>query len=79
MTDKDDMPFEAAMQELESIISALERGELPLEQAVEKYRRAEHLRKVCRRKLEEAELVVRTAVKDTEGERLESFPTESAE
>lgn len=71
------MTFESALAELERIVAGLERGELPLEESVNQYKRAEMLRAFCAKKLEEAELAV-TAVTGTPGaEKGTPFPTES--
>lgn len=52
------MGFEEAIEELEGIVEALEDGELPLEEAMERFERGLGLVSVCRGKLERAELRV---------------------
>ena len=52
------MSFEAAMAELESIVRAMESGELPLEKAMGDYTRGAALRAHCAAKLEAAKLKV---------------------
>ncbi len=47
--------YEAAMQELEQLVSRLESGELPLEQLLTGYQRGAELLKYCRDKLEAVE------------------------
>jgi exodeoxyribonuclease VII small subunit len=49
------MPFEAALAELERIVTDLERGEVPLEQSVEMYERGERLKARCESLLRQAE------------------------
>jgi exodeoxyribonuclease VII small subunit len=49
------MPFEAALAELERIVTDLERGEVPLEQSVEMYERGERLKARCETLLRQAE------------------------
>jgi len=47
--------YEAALQELEQLVSRLESGELPLEQLLTGYQRGAELLKFCRDKLEAVE------------------------
>lgn len=49
------MPFEAALAELERIVTDLERGEVPLEQSVAMYERGERLKARCEALLRQAE------------------------
>jgi exodeoxyribonuclease VII small subunit len=49
------MPFEAALAELERIVTDLERGEVPLEKSVEMYERGEKLKARCEALLRQAE------------------------
>jgi len=50
--------FEAAMQELETIVQSLERGELKLEQSLQLFERGVALARQCRQSLQSAELKV---------------------
>lgn len=71
---KSDAPaptFEAALAELESIISSMEGGELPLEQSLTLYRRGTELLQYCQRTLEDAQQQVRIL---TENNTLQNFP-----
>jgi exodeoxyribonuclease VII small subunit len=54
----EDMSFEELMNTLESVVQALEGGELALEEAVKKYEEGVHLSKACQSKLESAEKVL---------------------
>lgn len=63
--------FEAALAELESIISSMEGGELPLEQSLTLYRRGTELLQFCQRTLEDAQQQVRVL---TENNTLQNFP-----
>jgi len=47
--------FEAAINELESIVKKLEDGDLPLEKSLELYERGVRLSRFCHARLEEAE------------------------
>ncbi len=51
----DSMTFEAALKELEQIVSRLERGEVPLAELIVIYERGDALRKHCDALLRQAE------------------------
>lgn len=52
-----DMPsFEAALRELESIVSRLERGQAELEESITLYERGQRLKIYCEEKLKDASL-----------------------
>jgi exodeoxyribonuclease VII small subunit len=51
----DDLSFEAAVAELESIVEHIEAGELPLEVSMQRHRRGRALVQRCRSMLEVAE------------------------
>jgi len=53
------MPYESAFTELESIVSALETGEHPLEEALALYERGQLLARYCTNLLDKAELKVK--------------------
>ena len=60
MADQDPQPvegmtFEAALKELEQIVSRLERGEVPLAESIVIYERGDALRKHCDALLRQAE------------------------
>ena len=61
------MSFEDALAELETIVRAMESGELPLEQAMGDYTRGAALRAHCAKKLEEAKLKVEKITKENDG------------
>lgn len=50
--------FEAAMQELETIVQSLEHGELKLEESLRLFERGTQLAQQCRQALQSAELKV---------------------
>ena len=52
------LPFEAALAELESIVDKLEKGATPLEESIKIYERGEALKAHCDRLLREAEMRV---------------------
>jgi exodeoxyribonuclease VII small subunit len=53
-----ELPFEAAMSELEKIVSGLENGSLGLEESIAAYERGVALRLHCESKLKDAQLRV---------------------
>jgi exodeoxyribonuclease VII small subunit len=68
----DDLKYEQALAELESIVAALESGEQSLEEALVRFERGQALIKRCARLLEEADLKVQTLL----GEGLTAFEAE---
>ncbi|WP_372425980.1 exodeoxyribonuclease VII small subunit [Salinarimonas chemoclinalis] len=54
-TDIAQMPFEAALAELEEIVRKLEQGSVPLEESIRVYERGEALKKHCETLLKSAE------------------------
>ncbi|MDH3665606.1 MAG: exodeoxyribonuclease VII small subunit [Paracoccaceae bacterium] len=80
MTEKkiEDMTFEEAMDALDTVVRALEGGEVPLEKSIALYERGDALKKHCEAKLGEAELKVEkiTAGADGTATDTEPFKTE---
>ncbi len=66
-TDVTKMPFERAIEELESIIKRLEEGKVPLEESVAIYERGELLKKRCEELLRAAEARVEKITLDAGG------------
>lgn len=64
----DEMAFGEALAELESIVGALERGDLDLERSMERYERGVALLKALQAKLADAEQRVTVLVGELEGE-----------
>jgi len=62
------VPFEEALQKLESIVEGMESGDLPLENLLAKYEEGVKLAKVCQDKLAEAELRIQQLEKTAAGE-----------
>jgi exodeoxyribonuclease VII small subunit len=59
MTQKEPvLTFEAAMERLEALISAMETGDIPLADMVSKFEEGSKLLKTCQAQLEEAELTI---------------------
>jgi exodeoxyribonuclease VII small subunit len=66
-TDVKKMPFERAIEELESIVKRLEEGKVPLEESVTIYERGEVLKKRCEDLLRQAEARVEKITLDASG------------
>jgi exodeoxyribonuclease VII small subunit len=69
------MTFEQAMMALEQVVSALEKGEVPLDQSIALYQRGADLRAHCAAKLREAEEKVEL-IRVAEGRAVGTTPVE---
>ena len=63
-----EIPFEEALKKLESVVEAMESGDLPLESLLARYEEGTRLVKTCHAKLEEAELKISKLEKNATGE-----------
>ena len=61
------LPFERAIEELESIVKRLEEGKVPLEESVAIYERGEALKRRCEELLRQAEARVEKITTDASG------------
>jgi exodeoxyribonuclease VII small subunit len=68
------MPFERAIEELESIVKRLEEGKVPLEESVAIYERGEALKRRCEDLLRQAEARVEKITLDATGKPTGSAP-----
>ncbi len=68
------MPFERAIEELESIVKRLEEGKVPLEESVAIYERGEALKTRCDELLRQAEARVDRITFDASGRPTGSTP-----
>jgi exodeoxyribonuclease VII small subunit len=68
------MPFERAIEELESIVRRLEEGKVPLEESVAIYERGEVLKARCEELLRQAEARVEKITLDASGKPTGSEP-----
>lgn len=72
--------FEGAMKRLETIVEALESGDLTLDEALKKFQEGVKISRFCSKKLDETEKKVAILLEDEEGEvRAEPFSLESDE
>ncbi len=63
----DDMSFEAALKELETIVGRLEQGEVDLEDSIALYERGQALKAHCDKKLKAAESRLEKIVQGPKG------------
>ena len=70
------LSFERAMEELESIVTRLEGGKVPLEESVAIYERGESLKRRCEELLRQAEVRVEKITIDANGEVSGTVPLE---
>ena len=72
--------FEKALADLEKIVTALESGELTLDEALKQYEEGVRLTRACQSKLQEAEKRIEILTRSLSGElKSEPFDTESFE
>ncbi len=62
------LSFEAALNELETIVRGLESGQAPLEEAISTYERGIALKKQCEKKLKQAQEKVEKITLNANGE-----------
>jgi exodeoxyribonuclease VII small subunit len=76
MTDKpvEEMSFEEAMKALEAVVTALERGDVALEDSIRLYERGAALKARCEAKLKDAEEKVAQITLDAEGNPTGTVP-----
>lgn len=71
----ENLSFEESLEKLEEIVNRLENGNVPLDDAIEEFKNAMDLVKICNEKLEAAEESIAKIVKDN-GKVVEFNPTE---
>jgi len=64
---KEKLSFEQAMEKLEQIVSAIEAGDVPLEESIERYAEGIELVKQCRTILDRAEKKIQLLGKGDDG------------
>ncbi len=72
----EEMTFEAAMAELEQVVSSLERGDVALEESIALYERGAALKAHCEAKLKAAEEKVAAITLDGAGQPTGTKPAE---
>lgn len=74
MTDKPSSPsFEETLAELEAIVNDMENGDLPLNQALEKFERGIKLSRLSQQSLEQAQQKVQILLKENGEDTLADF------
>jgi len=63
-----DRTFEELQRELEDIVTRLERGDVPVDDAIDLFRRGEELYRACAQRLEAAELRIEELAREAEKE-----------
>jgi len=71
------LSFEAALKELEQIVTRLERGDVELEQSIDIYERGEALRAHCDQLLKRAEMKVERITLGAQGQPTGTAPLDS--
>jgi len=74
LTKKNDLTFEAAITQLETIVTGLETGDINLEDALAQYKIGVELVKFCQEKLRDVEQKVK--ILDMESNQLKEFNAE---
>lgn len=72
----EDMSFEEAIRELETVVGQLDRGDVALDQSIALYERGAQLKARCEAKLKEAEEKVAQITLDANGEPTGAKPVE---
>lgn len=70
----EDLSFEDALRELETIVSRLETGDAPLDQAIGLYERGDKLRQRCTDRLNAAQARIEAIRTDSEGRAVGTQP-----
>ncbi|KAB8310038.1 exodeoxyribonuclease VII small subunit [Erwinia endophytica] len=69
--------FETSLEQLEQIVSRLESGDLPLEEALNEFERGVQLARVGQQKLQQAEQRVQILLSDDKDAELKPFSPEN--
>ena len=75
-TPVEEMSFEQAMKELETVVDQLERGDVPLDESISLYERGAALKKRCEDELKRAEEKVAAITLNADGAPTGTKPVE---
>ena len=75
--DEAEIGFEVALSQLEDIVRLLEGGDLPLDEAIDRFQSGMHLVRVCREKLQAAEQKVEIVI--ASGQSITTVPFDEKE
>ena len=73
-----ELPFEEALEQLETLVETMESGELPLQDLVGKFEAGVELMKTCQKCLKEAEMKIVKLKRDKDLLSLEPFDPEKS-
>jgi exodeoxyribonuclease VII small subunit len=63
-----ELPFEDALKKLESVVEAMESGDLPLEALLQRFEEGTRLLKQCQARLDQAEIKIQKLEKNAAGQ-----------
>ncbi|HTG71480.1 MAG TPA: exodeoxyribonuclease VII small subunit [Candidatus Udaeobacter sp.] len=72
-TNNSELTFEQAMERLDSIVSKLENGDVPLETAIELFQEGMKLSQLCGGKLEQVERKIELLIETEQGFQKKTF------
>lgn len=72
---KQELSFEQALERLEGIVTKLENGDVPLEQAIELYQEGMQLSSLCNGKLKQVEAKIEMLIETDQGVESKPFGT----
>jgi exodeoxyribonuclease VII small subunit len=76
--DLETIPFEKALERLESVVSKMESGKLPLDEMMKYFEEGAQLSAICEKKLKELEKKIEILVKeDNQGGKWKDFSTDA--
>ena len=70
---QEEIPFEEALSELESLVETMEKGELSLEESLKSFERGVALTRLCQQALKEAEQKIEILTANSPEAELEPF------
>ncbi len=73
------IPFEEAIEELETIVKEMESARLPLDVLLEKYEKGNRLLKICQHRIEQAELRIERIASGKDGIQLDPFQPQAGD
>ena len=76
-TEEAKIDFESALEELESLVSKMESGELSLDDSLKAFERGIELTRTCQSTLEAAELKIQILTKDNKLEAIDALSDEN--
>lgn len=67
MSKQDQLSFEKALERLEEVVAKLERGDVPLEEAINLYQEGMQLSQLCNGKLKQVEAKIEMLIETDQG------------